>query len=145
MLPGKFMVVQSHRNTCNFGVCKLCHIALQYRHLIKKSDCIRPHTIDNILGNLLPTTLQQQKQPPTCIFVEASIMSTGHNTKGGSNGHFNHADSTKVNVSTLLQKPPSYNDTVTSQMKKSTSIVQAFKLLPRHPLFNPYMVHKHGW
>ena len=26
----------------------------------------------------------------------------GHNTKGGSNGHFNHADPTKVSASSLL-------------------------------------------
>ena len=28
-------------------------------------------------------------------------MSIGHNAKGGSNMHFNHADPTKVNVSSL--------------------------------------------
>ena len=30
-------------------------------------------------------------------------MSSGHNTKGGSNGHFDHVDPTKVNVSSLLK------------------------------------------
>ena len=29
-------------------------------------------------------------------------MSIGHNTKGGSNGHFNHVDPTKANVSFLF-------------------------------------------
>ena len=29
-------------------------------------------------------------------------MSSGHNTKGGSNGHFNHVDPTKVNIYSLL-------------------------------------------
>ena len=29
-------------------------------------------------------------------------MSSGHNTKGGSNGHFNHAHPNKVNVYSLL-------------------------------------------
>ena len=88
MFLGEFMIVQSYRNTCNYGVCKLFHIALQCRHMIKKSDCIRPHTVDHIIGNLLPTTLQQQKQPPICIFVEASKLQP-YNDITNEEMHFN--------------------------------------------------------
>ena len=35
-------------------------------------------------------------------------MSSEHNTKGGSNGHFNHVVPTKDNVSSLLSPEPSW-------------------------------------
>ena len=37
------------------------------------------------------------------------IRSHGHNTKGGSNGHFNHVNPTKVNVSSLWESLESTN------------------------------------
>ena len=47
-------------------------------------------------------------------------MSCEHNTKGGSNGHFNHAYPTKVNVSSVSKNHR--NDLLTPKERKFVAI-----------------------